>query len=334
MLSGMKMAFSYHRLMRVTAVVEALAGIAVNFVREGGCPGPVNVSSSVFTGLLLLSLYPSAHDNVRFGWHCCLVAAVCFGVVGYLPLQPIVAVLICSAVEVVLQVFMVAFRFSNVKSFISNMAVWHYMEDSERLVLSMASLLLALLLAATSGACAWVQWTVLAILVTAFALRYFQAYRNASVFFSKKRLGDVKRHLRGRVLPASPLRNDDETARINSLYDKVLNIMEEKSPYLDPELKISDLSAMLFTNKVYLSRTINVMSGMNYNQFINSYRVEYAKVLMKKDPRLQVQEVATMSGFQTTASMNMAFKLFQGMTPGQYGRIVSGHPSSSEGTEQ
>ena len=311
-----------------------MAGIAVNFVREGAFPGPVSSGSSVFAGLLLLLLYPSAHDNVRFCWRCYLIAAICCAVVLFLPVGPVVAVIICSAVVVVLQVIQAVCRFSNVKSFISNMAVWHYMEDTERFVLSLVSLLLALLLAATSGAGAWVRWTVLAILVTAFALRYYQVYRNVSVFFSKERLGDVKRHLRGRVLPASPLRTDEETTRINSLYDKVLNIMDEKRPYLDPELKMSDLSAMLFTNKVYLSRTINVVSGMNFSQFINSYRVEYAKDLMSKDPRLQVQEVATMSGFQTTASLNMAFKLFQGMTPGQYGKMISGHPSSFEGMEQ
>ena len=60
------------------------------------------------------------------------------------------------------------------------------------------------------------------------------------------------------------------------------------------------------------------MSGKNFRQFINSYRIRYSVELMKKNPRLRMDEVATMSGFHSTVTFTMAFKANMGETPGEY----------------
>lgn len=106
--------------------------------------------------------------------------------------------------------------------------------------------------------------------------------------------------------------------KMGALYRKVMLFMHEKQPYLDGSVDLDYFSRKLFTNKAYLSRTINVFSGRNFRQFINWHRVEYSVGLMKKDPYLRVEEVALMSGFNSIVSYNMAFKMFKGVTPKEW----------------
>ncbi len=50
--------------------------------------------------------------------------------------------------------------------------------------------------------------------------------------------------------------------------------MKERKPYLNPGLKISDISADLGTNRSYLSAFINQEYGMNFSRYINRRRLE------------------------------------------------------------
>ncbi len=99
------------------------------------------------------------------------------------------------------------------------------------------------------------------------------------------------------------------------LFQRIVTYMEEKRPYLDERINLEQFSKSIFSNKVYVSKTINYYSGKNFRQFINWYRIRYALDLMRKDPHLKMEEVSMMSGFHSTVSFNMAFRLFEAKTP-------------------
>ena len=99
--------------------------------------------------------------------------------------------------------------------------------------------------------------------------------------------------------------------------------MTEKKPYLVTSFNEGDLASALFTNKVYLSRTINHYSGRNFRQYVNYYRVMYATELMKKDRHLKVTELALKCGFNSVVTFNAAFKLNMNMTPSAYYGMLS-----------
>lgn len=109
-----------------------------------------------------------------------------------------------------------------------------------------------------------------------------------------------------------------ERRKMKNLYDRIVCIMEEKQPFLDGDFDMDDLSKILFSNKLYLSRTINIVSRKNFRQFVNYYRIQYAMDLIRKDPRMKLMEVAEMSGFHSSATFNMAFKLNTGQTPTEW----------------
>ena len=109
-----------------------------------------------------------------------------------------------------------------------------------------------------------------------------------------------------------------ENRKMMSLYKRAVEFMLEKRPFLDESFDLEHFAKTLFTNKVYLSRTINALSGRNFRQFVNYYRVQYSTELARQDPRLRVEELAMMSGFHTVVSYNMAFRLFMSETPSEW----------------
>lgn len=129
----------------------------------------------------------------------------------------------------------------------------------------------------------------------------------------------------------------DEAQRMDMLFQRIEAYMQRERPYLDENFTLAELAREMLTNKGMLSKTINTKSNRNFCQYVNSYRIQYAVSLMKKDHRLRVVELSLMSGFHSVASFNMAFKLFMNDTPSEYMRTLQAmemlHPggTGSEG---
>lgn len=113
-------------------------------------------------------------------------------------------------------------------------------------------------------------------------------------------------------------RNFKPDPRGYEIFSRGLEYMESAKPYLDSNLNLGKFSKAIFSNTAYVSKSINSYAGMNFKQFINSYRIDYAVELMKKDPYLRMEEVALMSGFNTAVSFDMSFKSFKGKTPTEW----------------
>jgi AraC-like DNA-binding protein len=111
---------------------------------------------------------------------------------------------------------------------------------------------------------------------------------------------------------------EEEATRMAALYSRVQSFMELRRPFLSDEFSLDDLAKNVFSNKTYLSRTINVMSGRNFCAFVNWYRVRYAQSLIRRNPHMRFSEMAAVCGFHSIPSFNMAFKANTGLTPSQW----------------
>ncbi len=108
--------------------------------------------------------------------------------------------------------------------------------------------------------------------------------------------------------------------RNEKLKQNLLDLLEKKKIYLEPELKITDLCPKLNTNRTYLSNLINTEFGLSFNDLINKYRIEHAITLIKTETGNQpsIQEIATASGFGSLSSFNRAFHKNTGVTVGHF----------------
>ena len=99
------------------------------------------------------------------------------------------------------------------------------------------------------------------------------------------------------------------------LYDRCCRYMADRKPFLVESFSLGDLANVLFTNKVYLSKTINYYSGKNFRNYINYYRVMYAMELFRKNKSLTVTELGSLAGFHSGTTFNQAFKAVMQESP-------------------
>lgn len=102
------------------------------------------------------------------------------------------------------------------------------------------------------------------------------------------------------------------------LMPRIHEIMQSRKPFLNSNLKVSDLAVLLGTNIRYISRCINVCENRQFSDFVNAYRIEYAKQLMIKHPEMKVGSAGTASGFSSEQSFFRIFKQATGQTPGDW----------------
>ena len=103
------------------------------------------------------------------------------------------------------------------------------------------------------------------------------------------------------------------------LYKHLVDYVIKNKPYLNPEINIYELSGLLGMKKHHVSQVINEQAGMNFFDFINTFRVEEIKRNMS-DPsmgNLTILGIALESGFNSKATFNSAFKKFTGLTPSE-----------------
>ena len=92
------------------------------------------------------------------------------------------------------------------------------------------------------------------------------------------------------------------------LYDRCCRYMTEFRPFLVSTFSLQDLANAVYTNKFYLSKTINRFSGGR--QYISG-----TMDLFKENKSLRITEMAQLCGFHSTTSFNQSFKLVMGETP-------------------
>lgn len=105
---------------------------------------------------------------------------------------------------------------------------------------------------------------------------------------------------------------------------KLIEVMEREKPYLDPELTLPRLAKKINVGKEVLSQVINRELYLNFNAFLNRYRVEEAKKKLRdpKENRFVVLKIAFDVGFNSKSSFNAVFRKMTGMSPSQYREMV------------
>ena len=110
-------------------------------------------------------------------------------------------------------------------------------------------------------------------------------------------------------------------------YYKVLNtididnLIRERQYYLDTALTLQKLASHLGTNRQYLSNFINREKQKTFYEYINDFRVEAAKCLLdgcNNEQGRSMEDIATMSGFNSYATFLRQFVKKYGESPSQY----------------
>lgn len=104
--------------------------------------------------------------------------------------------------------------------------------------------------------------------------------------------------------------------------DKLLVLMADKRPWLEPELTLAELAQHLRLHPAQLSKLINLGCGQSFSDFVNRYRVAEAQRKLA-DPRFahySLVGVALESGFNSKSTFNRVFRKLAGQAPREVAR--------------
>jgi len=123
-------------------------------------------------------------------------------------------------------------------------------------------------------------------------------------------------HRSARKYSNSGLSSDD----ILSIQGALKKVTEEHKPYLNPELTINDLAAMIPCNRHHLSQVLNEALKNSFYDYINFYRVEEAKQLLMNASKknYKISSIAYDAGFNSLSTFNEIFRKHTGTTPSQF----------------
>lgn len=229
------------------------------------------------------------------------------------------AVILLSMTFVALFLLGIWFRIREVRAVMQAGTVWaslSFVIDSLYVVVLLAEICMLMF----SGCKECMMTYVILVLMTAAVAAYGIRISTDSLFVF------YRRHERRIVesMKMSPVEvggvgsRDDDVFK--DIYERVADYFQEEKPFLNGDLTINDIVAVVFTNKLYISRAISQYTGRNFCQFVNYHRVMYSVECFRKNPDLKVAELWPMCGFNTIVSYNMAFRLFMGENPSDWCR--------------
>lgn len=104
------------------------------------------------------------------------------------------------------------------------------------------------------------------------------------------------------------------------LWEKLIFEMTENKIFKSPGLTREILAKQLGTNRTYLTNIIMKKTGLNYTQFLNSYRItEAIKILSdKNNDNIPLKALSIELGFNSMTSFYNLFKNHTGMTPATF----------------
>ena len=156
------------------------------------------------------------------------------------------------------------------------------------------------------------------VFIAALLLTLFLYWRNRKAFRREhEQLIKVEEELAEEKEKYKRVKTDKEESE--RLFKQLKNYIEKEKPYLDADLKMSDVASAMDCSTVKMSQLLNIYAEQNYYDFINRYRLEEFKQRLN-DPKYSnytLVALSEMCGFKKSSFFS-TFKKMEGCTPAEY----------------
>ncbi len=105
---------------------------------------------------------------------------------------------------------------------------------------------------------------------------------------------------------------------VKEIQGKINTLFETRKIYTNPDLTLSILAKELNIRPQLLSQFINDNLNKSFTQFINEYRIDEAKRLLKESTQFKIDAIGFESGFNSSSTFYSSFKKITGTTPSNY----------------
>jgi len=103
------------------------------------------------------------------------------------------------------------------------------------------------------------------------------------------------------------------------IYARLEELMNESHSYREKDLTVEKVAKMINTNRTYLSKAINERTGLSFNYYINSYRIEEAvRILSDPGNDIPLKTLSYELGFHSLSTFYKLFNSVIGMPPSKF----------------
>lgn len=121
--------------------------------------------------------------------------------------------------------------------------------------------------------------------------------------------------------PSQTLINQNK--QLWELFNSIMEKMIAEKWYRNPEFTLNELTRRVRSNTKYVSNAIKLFSGLNFNYFVNTFRVKEAtERLLRDNFSMTMEELMHQCGFQNRGTFYRAFNAKVGMTPKEFRKKV------------
>ncbi|GGG98440.1 hypothetical protein GCM10011416_15730 [Polaribacter pacificus] len=163
------------------------------------------------------------------------------------------------------------------------------------------------------------------LIFAAYIVGYFYLYLVGTITFSivfyallifllfKKNREDIFRDI-----PEKYQAKKIEKTEASQLGIQLNSVMTQKLFHKNSEVKIQHIAKELDISSHKLSQFLNDNLGKSFALFINEYRIEEAKTLIKEKDHFTLEAIGFESGFSSKSTFYATFKKLVGLTPAAY----------------
>ena len=118
-------------------------------------------------------------------------------------------------------------------------------------------------------------------------------------------------------LSSVPLVSSEGEKKSSLLLHRILLYISE---HYKEDITLEGMAKALGYESHYISRCFHTYMNKNFKQFVNEYRIHYAKHLIASEAeRMSMTEIAFASGFQSVRNFNRVYKSIEGSEPRRHG---------------
>ncbi len=90
--------------------------------------------------------------------------------------------------------------------------------------------------------------------------------------------------------------------------NKLLHVFKVEQPFFKEDVNITDLSKQIAVDRNYMVSVINAQINMNFNMFVDKYRVNYMKKYKADNPNVKPKKLMKLAGFTSVKTFKNALK--------------------------
>ena len=128
----------------------------------------------------------------------------------------------------------------------------------------------------------------------------------------------LKRHTDNKTAPEPYANKKLPAEQVIVLQQQLEQLMQTQQVFLDANLRLTKLSKQLGWSVAKLSQLLNDNLQTSFNDYINAYRIQYARQLIEQQKPLKMADMAEQCGFNSLSTFYAAFKKVTKLTPARY----------------